>query len=100
MRFSSRRSLWRTGGLWGLPLAVVITLGLIAPPAGRAADPVAVDHERRIQELEGTIKQLKKDERQLEVNVEHQKPLAGWSDGFNLASQDGKYKLRIGGYTQ
>jgi len=76
-------------------------LGLFAPTGSLAADQAATaDHERRIEELENTIKQLKKDERQLEVNAENQKPLAGWSNGFNLASPDGDYKLRIGGYTQ
>lgn len=101
MRTSSVRSPWRAGAKWVLPLAIVTTLGLAASTRASAADQsTTADHERRIKELEETIKQLKKDERQVEVNLENQKPLAGWSDGFNLASQDGKYKLKIGGYTQ
>jgi len=87
-----------------LALAAFLITGSGAPRAVDAADPAPQgqlsDHEKRIQELEDTINRLKKDERQLEVNVENQKPLAGWSDGFNLASQDGAYKLKVGGYTQ
>jgi phosphate-selective porin OprO and OprP len=106
MRTSLFRSPWRAGAKRALSFAVITALGLSAPTALPAADqPVTADHavgdhERRIKELEDTIKQLKKDERQLKVNVENQKPLAGWADGFNLASPDGSYKLRIGGYTQ
>jgi phosphate-selective porin OprO and OprP len=91
----------RSGARWIiLGAALLASVGL---PSGLRAEeppPGAADHERRIRELEETIKQLKKDERQSEVKVENQKPLAGWSEGFNLASPDGAYKLRIGGYLQ
>jgi phosphate-selective porin OprO and OprP len=92
----------RSGIRWVILGAALTALVGGLPPAIRAEEPPpdAADHERRIKELEDTIKQLKKDERQLEVNVENQKPLAGWSDGFNLASPDGNYKLRIRSYTQ
>ena len=73
-----------------------------------AADPAPTpelsDHER-IKQLEDTIDRLKKDTRQAEVGLENQAakpPLVSWSlkDGFNIASPDGAYKLRLGGYTQ
>jgi phosphate-selective porin OprO/OprP len=68
--------------------------------AGPAAQADVSDHERRIRELEETVDRLKKDTRQVEVSLENQKPLAGWSDGFNLASTDGRFKLKVGAYTQ
>jgi phosphate-selective porin OprO/OprP len=86
---------------WVVAIAALVSLTVSTPHRSWAEDQAqVVDHEKRIKELEDTIKQLKKDERQVEVNLENQKPLAGWSDGFSLASQDGKYKLKIGGYTQ
>ena len=101
MRLSSVQRLWRKGAIVALPLAAAALFGLGAPPVVLAADnPTVVDHEHRIQELEDTIKQLKKDERQLEVNTENQKPLAGWDNGFYISSADGNNKLKIGGYTQ
>ncbi len=87
-------------------LAFLVSLTAVTPSASRAAEPVpapaksVTDHEQRIRELEDTVNSLKKDTRQVEVTLENQKPLAGWTDGFILASQDGKYKLKIGGYTQ
>jgi phosphate-selective porin OprO/OprP len=85
-------------------LAFLISMTAVTPVASRAAEPVpakpVTDHEQRIRELEETVDRLKKDTRQVEVTVENQKPLAGWTDGFILASQDGKYKLKIGAYTQ
>ncbi len=81
-------------------IIVVALAGALPATAVRAQAPPPSDVERRIKELEDTVNRLKKDERQLEVNAESQKPLAGWLDGFNLASQDGSYKLRIGAYTQ
>jgi phosphate-selective porin OprO and OprP len=78
---------------------LIAALGLPSALGAEEPPPDAADHERRIRELEETIKQLKK-ERQPEGKVENQKPLASWADGFNIASQDGSYKLRIGGYLQ
>jgi len=72
--------------------------------AAHAADAKSVaDLERRIQELEDTVRDLKKDTRKLEVSEEDrakQKPLAAWDNGFKIASADGKFKLKIGGYVQ
>lgn len=88
---------------WSVTLVAFAGLVAGAPTRSQAADPPppaqSSDHER-IQQLEDEVKRLKKDERQLKVNVENQKPLAGWTDGFNLSSADGRYKLRIGGYSQ
>lgn len=92
---------------WVLAVAVLTAVSVAEPRVSRAADPApapAISDHDRIKQLEETVERLKKDERQVEVNVENQnaKPLAGWSlkDGFTLTSPDGWYKLRIGGYTQ
>lgn len=82
-------------------LAILLT-GAGTSRAQEGTQPA--DHERRIQELEETIRQLNKDTRKLEAAEETRvaaKPIAGWNlkDGFFLQTQDGSYKLRIGGYT-
>ena len=100
-----RKLRFRTRGV--LAVAALTAFSVAEPHVSRAADPAPTpalsDHDR-IKELEETVKQLKKDERQTEVAVENQnaKPLAGWSlkDGFTINSPDNAYKLRIGGYTQ
>ncbi len=57
--------------------------------------------QKRIKELEDTVGRLNKDQRQVEVTLENQKPLAGWiNDGFSLNSADGRYKLKFGAYIQ
>jgi len=92
---------------WVLAVATLTILSVAAPESAHAADPQPTpalsDHDR-IKQLEETVDRLKKDTRQVEVAVENQnaKPLAGWSaaNGFTLASPDGAYKLRLGGYTQ
>jgi phosphate-selective porin OprO/OprP len=91
----------RTGRL--ILLAAFVALPATWPITARGQSPQASDVDRRLKELEETVDRLKKDQRQTEVNLENQKPLAGWSaaDGFTLTSPDGKlYKLRLGGYTQ
>jgi phosphate-selective porin OprO and OprP len=87
---------------WIVGLAALALLGSSAPSAAQtdASDTSAQSDHERIKELEDTVNQLKKDTRQNELSLENFKPLAGWSDGFILQSQDGNYKLRIGGYTQ
>jgi phosphate-selective porin OprO/OprP len=83
-----------------------LALAFVAPGVSRGADdpPTAADHEQRIRELEETIRELNKDTRKLTAAEETRaaaKPTAGWSlkDGFFLQTQDGSYKLRVGGYT-
>ena len=61
------------------------------------------DHEKRIKELEETVRQLTRDQSQVQATLDTQKaakPLAGWSDGFVLNSQDGRFKLKVGAYVQ
>ena len=100
---------WRPKGRWRAArraAGTAILIGALSTLAGTAAaaDPKSVaDLERRIQELEDTVRELKKDTRKLEVTEEDrakQKPLAAWDNGFKIASPDGKFKLKIGGYTQ
>ncbi len=87
-------------------VALAILIGTLTTGTGMAsaADAKSVaDLERRIQELEDTVRELKKDTRKLEVSEEDhakQKPLAGWDNGFKISSADGNFKLRIGGYVQ
>lgn len=87
-------------------LAAAMLFATVTIPTGtaQAADAKTVaDLERRIQELEDTVRELKKDTRKLEVSEEDrakQKPLASWDNGFKIASADGKFKLKIGGYLQ
>lgn len=85
----------------GTALALIATLG--AAPS-RAAEQTPEELQERINELEDAVQQLRKDTRGLEVREEvkaKEKPVAGWSlkDGFFIQSQDGAYKLRVGGYT-
>lgn len=101
-----RTSYVRAGTRWIVALAAAATLSVAITSPSWAADPAPTpqisDHDR-IKQLEETVNSLKKDTRQVEVNLENLKPLAGWSaaDGFTLTSPDGKlYKLRLGGYTQ
>ena len=85
---------------------VVLAAGLAAFAAGRAAvapaqqPPSEVD--RRLRELEETVKQLQKDQQPpATTSAEGNKTLlAGWQDGFRLTSSDGQFKLAIGGYLQ
>lgn len=69
--------------------------------SGAAADP---EVEKRIQDLEKQIQQLRTDTRVLEVSDEERKrakPQVGYQDGFFLTSTDGKsYRLRLNGYAQ
>lgn len=63
------------------------------------------DTEKRLQQLEKTVREINKDTRKLEVAEEDRtkaKPWGGWNlkDGFFLQSTDGAYKLKIGGYVQ
>src|SRR5262245_8464230 len=69
-----------------------------APPG---SPPTRQEYERKIQELEDAIKDLRKDARQLEVAGEEQaklKPIAGYDNGFFLQSPDGNNKINVGGY--
>ncbi|MGH7134067.1 MAG: OprO/OprP family phosphate-selective porin [Phycisphaerales bacterium] len=85
-------------------------VALLSGPA-RAADPpgnanaapalTSDEYERRIQQLENSIKDLRKDTRQLQVAGEEEaklKPIAGWDKGFFIQSPDGANKLNVGGY--
>ncbi len=59
------------------------------------------EYDKKIQELEDAIKDLRKDTRQLQVTGEEQaklKPIAGWDKGFFIQSPDGNNKLTAGGY--
>jgi phosphate-selective porin OprO/OprP len=79
-----------------------------APPAATAPTGTTTtrpltpqEYERRIDELETAIKDLRKDTRQLQVAGEEQaklKPLAGWDNGFFIQSADGANRLNVGGY--
>lgn len=86
--------------------AVVFGLALCCmPAAAMAADaghqPTNAELLQRIDALEKELKDLRKDTRVLEVSNEETKkakPVAGYQDGFFVQSQDGKYKLKVGGY--
>lgn len=76
---------------------VVLAMGAHAadPPPSRE------EYEKKIQQLEDAIKDLRKDTRQLEVADEEQaklKPIAGYDNGFFLQSPDGNNKINVGGY--
>ena len=69
-----------------------------------AAAPSTGELLDRIESLEKQLRQLKTDTRVIEVANEARakaKPVAGYQDGFFLASPDGKsFKLKLGGYLQ
>src|SRR5262249_24990054 len=72
-----------------------------ADPAANGNPPTNADYERRIEEIEQAIKDLRKDTRQLEVTNEKQsqlKPIAGYDNGFFIQSPDGANKINVGGY--
>ena len=89
---------------------VAVALGAVAAltASARAAEPAAPgstltreEYERKIQELEDAIKDLRKDTRQIQVADEEQsklKPIAGYDNGFFLQSPDGNNKINVGGY--
>jgi phosphate-selective porin OprO/OprP len=94
-------------------IRAVVAVGavLIAALAVRAnaADPAPTpahhltdeEYDRKIQQLEDAIKELRKDTRQLQVAGEEDaklKPIAGWDKGFFIQSPDGNNKLTAGGY--
>lgn len=88
-------------------IRAVIALGIaVLATDARAADPAPrpltqAEYDRKIEELENAIKDLRKDTRQLQVAGEEQaklKPIAGWDNGFFIQSPDGNNKLTVGGY--
>ncbi|HYC57125.1 MAG TPA: porin [Candidatus Binatia bacterium] len=86
-------------------VAAMLIAGSLAPPAAVAGSPRETDEVRelrqRVEELEKALRQVQKDTRTLEVAEEVRtkaKPNAGYKDGFFLNSDDGKYKLKVGGY--
>jgi len=88
-----------------LAALALVSLPASSPAAEQPAPKKTTDEEyqRRIEQLEKDLHQLKKDTRQLEVTNEEQaklKPVAGYQDGFFVQTQDGNYKLKVGGYTQ
>jgi phosphate-selective porin OprO/OprP len=87
--------------LAGVALAALL---MVIPEAANAADPSPQELQERVDQLEESLRQLRKDTRGLEVREElklKEKPVAGWSakDGFFIQSLDGAYKLKVGGYT-
>lgn len=85
-------------------LLAALIVGVTAQP-GVAADNEKLtpeEYQRRIDKLEKDVQDLKKDTRKLEVTNEETaklKPVAGYQDGFFVQSQDGNYKIKLGGYT-
>ncbi len=74
-----------------------------SPPGGGVPGDSPDDHEKRIRELEETVRQLTRDQSQVQATLDTQKsakPIAGWADGFILNSPDGQFKLKIGAYAQ
>ena len=71
---------WWAGTRLVITLAALTALVAAAPIASSAAEAApsgqASNHEQRIKELEETVNQLKKDERQTEITLENLKPLA------------------------
>jgi phosphate-selective porin OprO and OprP len=82
-------------------LAALATSAGAAPPA--PADPPLSreEYDRKIQQLEDAIKDLRKDTRKIEVAEEEKaklKPIAGYDNGFFLQSPNGDNKINVGGY--
>jgi len=79
---------------------------LTSATAAQSADtnqPTREQLEKRIQELEDAVKQLRTDTRQLEVKNDEaarNKPAVEWKNGFTINTPDGDFKLRVGGYAQ
>lgn len=74
-----------------------------AQKAAAAPQPSREELEKRIQELEDAVKQLRTDTRQLEVKNDEaarNKPAVEWKNGFTINTPEGDFKLRIGGYAQ
>ncbi len=75
-----------------------------APPGAAGGQPKPLtqeEYDRKIQELEDAIKDLRKDTRQLQVKDEEDaklRPIAGYDNGFFIQSPDGANKLNVGGY--
>jgi phosphate-selective porin OprO/OprP len=72
-------------------------------PPGKVTTPALSqeEYDRKIDELENAIKDLRKDTRQLQVKNEEDtklKPIAGWDNGFFIQSPNGENKLNVGGY--
>lgn len=93
---------WRlVGAHWAI--AVLTTLGLAAPVSRAADQPspdVTADHERRIKELEDTIKQLKREQPEPEPVTGGPRLFATYADGFVFGTTDGQFKLILRGYMQ
>ncbi|HEY2775222.1 MAG TPA: porin [Candidatus Binatia bacterium] len=84
--------------------AALAALGAGVAHAGAAAgNPSQAELLQRIEQLEAEVKELKKDARKLEASDDTRassKPVAGYKDGFFLATEDGRYKLNVDGYVQ
>lgn len=96
----------RTSFVPFLTTALVAVTLTLSPAASRAADTQPgsqpSDVERRLRDVEESVRQLKTDARKVEIAEEEQakqKPPAGWQDGFFIQSPDGEFKLKVGGYT-
>ena len=88
-------------------LSLTLFVGLAAHAARAESPPAAAtkveDHEKRIKELEQQLHDLNLGQAQVNAAIENQKaakPTTGWIDGFVVGSSDGRFKLKIGAYTQ
>jgi len=99
-----RISFFTSRGAWAF-LSLTLLVGLAAHTA-RAEGPAAnkiEEHEKRIKELEQQLHDLNLGQAQVNAAIENQKaakPTTGWIDGFTVGSSDGRFKLKIGAYTQ
>jgi hypothetical protein len=79
---------------------VLLTAGVQPAAAEPAEEEGSVQElQNRVKELEDSVDRLNREGRTLQNAIDSQKPIAGWQNGFNLASPDGAYKLKITGYT-
>ena len=80
-----------------------------SPPASARAQSARVAQsdpalEQRVKELEETVRRLQRSqggvEDLIDDKIRQAKPVAGYKDGFFIQTQDGDWRLRLGGYTQ
>lgn len=101
-----RISFFTSRGAWAF-LSLTLLVGLAAQTARAEGPPAAAnkieEHEKRIKELEQQLHDLNLGQAQVNAAIENQKaakPTTGWIDGFTVGSSDGRFKLKIGAYTQ
>lgn len=83
-----------------LKLFMFVMLFSLVSTTTHAEDPPPRDVDRRLEELEKEVEQLKQERQQATVSAGKQRPAITIQDDFSLATTDGQFRLGLRGYMQ